>query len=196
MRFSIRHINLWRMATIPTIALLVSFPFLTVKAQTIRAASNQIPKPPARPPDITGHSDDRGPLTTYEEEMRAKRLIRLAEKEHEDNLKRAKEISQLGQDLRECVKAKSNLGREDTKKLERLEKLTKKVRGEAGGEDDDVQILDAPSDVPSALTLIADNAELLSKDVQNTPRQVVSASVIDRANVLLKLLKIVRGFFR
>jgi hypothetical protein len=140
--------------------------------------------------------DDKPPLTTFEEEIRAKRLIKLAEKEHEENLKRAREISQLSQDLSAALKARSSLGREDTKKLERLEKLTKKIRDEAGGESDDVQIVNAPSDVSSAVTQIAENAELLSKDVQKTPRQIVSTTVIDRANVVLQLLKILRGFTR
>ncbi|HEV8366718.1 MAG TPA: hypothetical protein VGQ39_02105 [Pyrinomonadaceae bacterium] len=140
--------------------------------------------------------DDKPPLTTFEEEIRAKRLIKLAEKEHEENLKRAREISQLSQDLSAALKTRSSLGREDTKKLERLEKLTKKIRDEAGGESDDVQIVNAPSDVSSAVTQIAENAELLSKDVQKTPRQIVSTTVIDRANVVLQLLKILRGFTR
>jgi hypothetical protein len=78
--------------------------------------------------------------------------------------------------------------------VDRLEKLTKKIRGEAGGEDDDVQLPNAPSDIPSLVSQIAENADLLSKDVEKTPRQVVSASVIDRANVLLQLVRILRGF--
>jgi len=160
--------------------------------------SNQTASPPL-PPKISAdksNPDDTSPLTTFEEEMRAKRLIKLAEKEHEENLKRAREISQLSQDLSNALKTRSTLGRDDTKKLERLEKLTKKIRDEAGGESDDVQIVNAPSDVSSAVTQIAENAELLSKDVQKTPRQIVSTTVIDRANVLLQLLKILRGFTR
>lgn len=160
--------------------------------------SNQSAAPP-RPPNISAdksNMDDKPPLTTFEEEIRAKRLIKLAEKEHEENLKRAREISQLSQDLSAALKTRSSLGREDTKKLERLEKLTKKIRDEAGGESDDVQIVNAPSDVSSAVTQIAENAELLSKDVQKTPRQIVSTTVIDRANVVLQLLKILRGFTR
>jgi hypothetical protein len=141
-------------------------------------------------------SDDNAPLTTFEEEMRAKRLIKLAEKEHEDNLKRAREISQISQDLRAVVTNSSAAKQPDVKKVDRLEKLTKKIRGEAGGEDDDVQIIDTPGDISSAVCQIADTADLLSKEVQKTPRQVVSAAVIDRANVLLQLVKILRGFIR
>ncbi len=141
-------------------------------------------------------TDDPRPLTSFEEEIRAKRLIKLADKEHEDNLKRAREISQLGKDLKLAVTNRSSLDREDNKKLDRLEKLAKKIRGEAGGEDHEVKIDNAPSDISSAATQIADAAGLLSNDVQKTPRQVVSAAVIDRANVLLQLVKILRGFTR
>ncbi len=64
--------------------------------------------------------------------MRAKRAIRYAEKEHQDNLTRAKEASQLGTQLAASFKSKQALNSSDMKKLEKLEKLTKKIRTEAG----------------------------------------------------------------
>lgn len=140
--------------------------------------------------------DDPAPLTTFEEEMRAKRNIRLAEKEHEENLKRAREVSQLARDLQTLATTKPTLSKEDQKKVERLEKLTKQIRGEAGGEDEEMTIQDKPTDLPSALKQVSAAAETFSKDVQNTPRQVVSASVIGRANVLLELIKVLKGFTR
>jgi hypothetical protein len=176
---------------------LVAFSFVLFGVVITGAQVNQSTSSPPKPPDMSAEKsrpDSPGPLTTFEEEMRAKRAIKLAEKEHQDNLNRAKEISELGQDLKSELQNRTALDREDTKKLDRLEKLTKKIRGEAGGEDDDVQIANAPADVPSAITQIADNADQLSKDVQKTPRQVVSAAVIDRANVLLQLVKILRAF--
>ena len=136
--------------------------------------------------------DDGPPLTTFEEEMRAKRLIRSAEKEHKQNIERAQEIFQLAKDLQEAFKTSNTLDREGLKRLERLEKLTKKIRGEAGGESGEVQIPNRPTDKATALTQIADAAESLSKGVQNTPRQVISAAVIDGANVLLELIAIFR----
>ena len=174
------------------------FSFIILSFVITAAQSSKVSQtPPPSPPSITADQrsmDNPGPLTTFEEELRAKRAIKLAEKEHEDNLNRAKEISELGQSLKNDLKDRSALDREDTRKIDRLEKLTKKIRGEAGGEDDDVQIAAPPGDVPTAVSQIADNAEQLSKDVQRTPRQVVSAAVIDRANVLLQLVKILRGF--
>lgn len=144
--------------------------------------------------DKSSPQEDGPPLTTFEEEMRAKRAIKLAEKDHQQNLERAREISQLAKELAQGLKGKSAFDREDLKRVERLEKLTKKIRGEAGGEEDEVQIVNRPTDIGAAVTQIAETTESLSKSVQNTPRQVVSASVIDSANVLLELIRILRSF--
>ena len=150
------------------------------------------PTPPPRPVDGTFKPDDT-PLTTFEEEIRAKRELKIAEKEHQENLNRAREIGEIGKQLKE-FKDSSTLDRDCFKKIERLEKLTKKVRSEAGGDDDEITISPRPTDLPSAIKQIAEASETLSKDVQNTPRRVVSASVIGNANVLLELIRLARGF--
>ena len=129
-----------------------------------------------------------------EEEMRAKRAIKTAEKDHQENLKRAHELAEIGKNLKETLKDKSTLDRDSLKKVERLEKLAKKIRSEAGGEEEDVTIPNRPSDLSSTVTQIAEASETLCKSVQDTPRQVVSASVIANANVLLELIKVARTF--
>jgi hypothetical protein len=153
------------------------------------------PTPPPRPVDGTFKNPDDTPLTTFEEEIRAKREIKIAEKEHQENLNRAKEIANIGKQLGE-FKSNSTLDRDCVKKIERLEKLTKKVRSEAGGDDDEITITPRPTDLPSAIKQISEASETLSKDVQNTPRRVVSASVINNANVLLELIRLARSFVR
>ena len=153
------------------------------------------PTPPPRPVDGTFKNPDDTPMTTFEEEIRAKREIKIAEKEHQENLNRAKEISEIGKQLKD-FKDNSTLDRDCVKKIERLEKLTKKVRSEAGGDDDEITISPRPTDLPSAMKQISEASETLSKDVQNTPRRVVSASVINNANVLLELIRLARSFVR
>lgn len=153
------------------------------------------PTPPPRPVDGTFKNGDDTPMTTFEEEIRAKREIKIAEKEHQQNLDRAKEISEIGKQLKD-FKDNSTLDRDCVKKIERLEKLTKKVRNEAGGDDEEITITPRPTDLPSAVKQISEASETLSKDVQNTPRRVVSASVINNANVLLELIRLARGFVR
>jgi len=156
------------------------------------------PRPAATPPRIDGakNPDDSSPLTTFEEEIRAKREIKLAEKDHQQNLDRAHEIADIGKQLKESISGKSASDGDYLKKIERLEKLTKKIRGEAGGEDQDITIPKQPTDLSAALTEIAEAADALSKDVEKTPRRVVSASVICNANVLLELIRVARTFAR
>jgi hypothetical protein len=153
------------------------------------------PTPPPRSADGVFKDQDDTPMTTFEEEIRVKREIKIAEKEHQENLNRAKEISGIGKQLAD-FKDNSTLDRDCVKKIERLEKLTKKVRSEAGGDDDEITITPRPTDLPSAMKQIAEASETLSKDVQNTPRRVVSASVINNANVLLELIRLARSFVR
>jgi hypothetical protein len=170
---------------------------------SVTVAFGQTTSPKASSPSIIpgeggkkSSDDDQTPLTTFEEELRAKRAIKMAEKDHEENLSRAREIQQLGKELKESLQGKTALDRDCLKKIERLEKLTKKVRGEAGGEDEDITIVNPPTDLISAGSRIAETAESLSKEVKDTPRQVVSASVISSANVLLELIKLARTFGR
>jgi hypothetical protein len=151
---------------------------------------------PPGPSQMDPTSTRERPLNELEEEMRAKQAIKYAEKGHQDNLNRAKEIAEIGKELKASVKDTPLLSADSQKKIERLEKLTRKIRGEAGGDDQEIKLPDRPADVPSTITRIAEAAETLSKDVKNTPRQVVSATVIENANVLLELIKVMRTLCR
>ena len=148
--------------------------------------------PPRAPSDMDPFMTRERPITEMEAEIKAKQAIKYAEKGHQENIDRAKEIAQIGKELKSAITDKPILSRDSQKKIERLEKLTRKIRGEAGGEDQEIQISNRPSDVSSTVSRIADAADTLSKEVQNTPRQVVSTAVIENANVLLELIKIVR----
>ncbi len=139
-------------------------------------------------------SEDGQAPGTLEEEMKAKRAIKFAEKARQDNLERARDLADLGKGLLTSFKRNNSLDREAGKKLDRLEKLTKRVRNEAGGSDNQVSIDKAPSDLASAVARLADVAESLRSKVEKTPRQVISTSVIDEANVLLEVIGLVRNF--
>jgi len=125
-------------------------------------------------------------------EMRARLEIERAEKLRRENLERAREVAQLGTELRDAFTSHKALERAEVKKLERLEKLTRRIRSEAGGSDDDEPLEDAPSGLDVAMTRIAELSDELCKGVEKTPRLVVSASVIEHANQLLELISFVR----
>ena len=129
-----------------------------------------------------------------EEEMRAKRAIKFAEKEHQENLDRARDLTDVSKELLAAFKKKNGLDREDNKKLDRLEKLSKRIRSDAGGSEDEVSIEKPPADLSTAMCQLGEVSESLRNKVEKTPRQVVSASVIAESNVLLELIRIVRSF--
>src|SRR5512138_3195718 len=75
--------------------------FAVASTSFAQSSQQKPPPPPSGPLDTINAqrgsrgspSDDGSPLTTFEEEMRAKRAIKLAEKEHQENVDRAREIS-------------------------------------------------------------------------------------------------------
>ncbi|HBB88118.1 MAG TPA: hypothetical protein DC047_10920 [Blastocatellia bacterium] len=154
-------------------------------AQAPRSTPEPIPRisRPDEPPD---------PFASMEEEMRAKRAIKFAEKEYRENIDRAHELADLGSQLGASYKKNQQFDRTDWKKLERLEKLAKAIRNAAGGSnweiDSDKHSVSLTVNVEELLTVVGS----LADRVEKTPRHVVSAAVIDEANVLLELIRLVR----
>jgi len=124
--------------------------------------------------------------------MREKLRLKDEKKKYEENLARAREASQIATQLVETYEGKKVFGADDGKKLERLEKLTKRMRNEAGGSETDADVKDIPSAMEAAVKQLAEMTEDLRKLVEKTPRRVISASVIDQANKLLGLIQHVR----
>lgn len=135
---------------------------------------------------------EKSPLEPIEEEFRIKRSIKLAQKQHQENINRANELSCLGAEIGAAFKQKNHLDREDFKKIDKLEKLAKSIRSAAGGSDDATEAEKPPADLNVAVSEMAKLTSSLKTEVEKTPRRVVSAAVIDHANVLLELIRRIR----
>lgn len=133
------------------------------------------------------------PFAAVEEEMRAKRAIKLADREYQENLERARDLSSLGSSIVASFKQNNALGREEFKKLDKVEKLAKGIRNAAGGSEDKVEMERPPTDLAAAMSMLGDLSNSLKDKVEKTPKHVISAAVIDEANVLLELIRIVRS---
>lgn len=131
-------------------------------------------------------------IGNIEDEMLARRAVKAADKAHKENVERAKELATLCSALKANFETSKQLDKDDFKKLERAEKLAKKIREAAGGSGDEVELERQPSDVAAALARSTEVAESLRNKVENTPKHVVNAAVIDEANVLLELIRLVR----
>lgn len=173
---------------------LLSFVLLFLLSLATQAQSAAQARPnPSLSADKDAPGEQHAP-NSIEEEMRAKRAIRYAEEEHKGTLERAKELSELSEKIAKSFVAKNQLDREDFKRLDRLEKVAKQLRSKVGGSASDTAIKNRPTELKEAITLLAETSDSLSKLVEKTPRQVVSTTVIDEANVLLELVEIVRKF--
>jgi hypothetical protein len=162
--------------------------FISAPAQSSRPAPTP-PPPPAVSDDKPEHPDfgaDPG------DDLRARLAIKADQKQHEETLARAREISELGSQLLEAYKTNKNIAGEDNKKLDRLEKLVKKIRNDAGGLNSEDDVKETPNTLEAGMKQLADWTDELCKDVEKTPRHVISAVVIDRANDLIGLIQHLR----
>lgn len=132
-------------------------------------------------------------------ETLAKQRIERDKKDYEELLKRSQEAVKLSEELEKSFTNSNRLTTEDTKKLDRLEKLVKKIRGELGGEDDSEQTKKEETDKPenpstmvSAFKTLQSNASQLFDEIKKSTRYSVSVIAIQTSNLLLKIVKFIR----
>ena len=186
--------RLWWRVRIVMIASVALFLATVTQAQSSRPNGVPSPDPTSTTPAKTDSSDTN--FGSPENEMRGKLLLKEEKKQYDENVARAREVSQLGSQVQESFAAKKLFNSDDGKKLERLEKLTRRIRNEAGGSESDAEVKDIPGEIEAAVKRLADVADELYKLVEKTPRHVVSAAVIDQANKLIGLVQRLRNASR
>jgi len=182
---------------LPGLACTIAFAALLLLAGSAPLYSQTRPAPPP-PDDKLGKADkdDLGSdIGSHESEMRAKLALSRDKKLYDENLARARDTAEIASQLLESYRAKKSFSSEDQKKLERIEKLTRRIRNEAGGTETDVEIEASPV-IETAMKSVADMAEELRKEVEKPPRHVISTAVIDQANRLIGLIQHVRDLNR
>jgi hypothetical protein len=175
---------------------------LLILSANVYSQSGQTPTSAPSDPtiikDVTKDTSKDDPrFGSPEAEMRSKLEIKEEKKKYDEHVARAKEVTQLATQISQSYVTHNALSSDDGKRLERLEKLTKRIRNDAGGENNqNDEVGDVPSDLEARIKKVTSMAEELQKLVENTPRNVVSAAVIDQANKLLCIIQHVRGISR
>ena len=121
-------------------------------------------------------------------------ILKKEKKDYEEHVERAKEVRDAAAELQKIYETARSFNAADYKKLERLEKLTRRIRSEVGGEKTDADPKDLPQQKDEAVPLLAAMAKELCDEVEKTPRRVISASIIDQANKLIALIQYLRNF--
>jgi hypothetical protein len=127
------------------------------------------------------------------DEMRAKLRIKAEEKEFKENLERAEEAEKISNELVKSFETNNSFSDSDKKKLERLEKLVKRLRNASGGDDDDVTVTPFENNTIAILKKIAEETDKLNEEFKKTSRNVISAPVIETANSILDLIRVIRN---
>ena len=155
------------------------------------------PTPPSDPMAKDDSKDDPR-FGSPEAEIRSKLALKDEKKKYDEHVARAKEVSAMALQVSQSYETRKALSADDQKKLERLEKLTKRLRNDAGGADavSDAEVKDIPPEMRDAIKKLSSMADELQKLVENTPRNVISAAVIDQANKLVGLIQHVRSSSR
>ena len=153
------------------------------------------PQNPSDNPINPGKKDSDPRFGSPENEIRSKLIIKEEKKRYEENLGRARAVSELATQLSNSYESKKSFNSEDNKRLERLEKLTKRIRNEAGGSDSTsgAELEDICTTMVGTVKHLAEMAEELRKLVDKTPRNVISAAVIDQANRVLGVTQHLRS---
>lgn len=130
-----------------------------------------------------------------------KSRIEQEKKEHEELLQKAEEATKLSAELQEAYEKNNTLSVEDKKKLDRLEKLLKKIRKDLGGDDDgddpkeksvNSNETEKPSNVVTALNKLRSSSVSLFDELKKTSRFSISVVAIQSSNAILKVIRFLR----
>lgn len=122
----------------------------------------------------------------------AKRRIKAEEEEYEELLQRGEEAVKISDEIAKNYEAHKNLTAEDTKKIDRLEKVVKKIRQDLGAKDDDgidEEKAEAPSSLQNVINNIKETTADLLSELKKTTRHSISVVAIQSSNSLLKLVR-------
>ncbi len=131
-------------------------------------------------------------------ESLVKSRIDREKKDFQELLERGDEAAKLSGELNKSFAENKRLTTDDFKKLERLEKLSKKIREELGASNSAGESLTADSDdekissMPDAVDKLKNVSQKLSDELKKTTRYIISAVAIQASNAVLKIVRFIR----
>lgn len=178
---------------------LLLFAIILCGATFAAAQQQSMPRPivPASRADRNDNDDDMRPLGSPEREMLDKQRLASFDSRHREFQNRAQESARLALSLHQGFAQSDTLNQAGWKNLERIAKLVRQVREFSGGSNDDdehqsaTQNPSTPSMPPIKDTLrtLVELTAQLADAVEHTPKHVVSATIINRANDVIDLVE-------
>ena len=126
------------------------------------------------------------------QETLAKQRINREKKDFAELLKRGDEAIKLSDELEKSYVKNNMFSTDDQKKLDRLEKVVKKIRSELGANDDDDQAVEKPLSLLNALKILQTNTVQLVDELKKNSRYSISVVAVESSNALLSLVRFLR----
>lgn len=168
------------------VAILLSLTVVCVNAQI------ELPEASSR----SGKSNNTEDFPKGIKESLAKSRIEREKKDYEELLQNGEEAFKLSESLEKSFTESNTLSVEDQKKLDRLEKLAKKIRRELGANDsdnsDNVDEEEKPSSMVNAFKTLQSSTSKLVAELKKTTRHSISVIAIQSSNAFLKVIKFIR----
>lgn len=132
------------------------------------------------------------PLPKNVQETLKKGELDQLKKEHEEMLENGQEAVKLSEEVEKAFNKNNKLSSADVEKLERIEKLLKKIRKELGGDDEDDETEDKPSSIKNAIETMKESAANLYDELKKTSRYSISVVAIQSSNSLINIVRFIR----
>jgi hypothetical protein len=121
--------------------------------------------------------------------------IKKENEDYQELIKRGEEALQIADELKASFDKNQKLSNDELKKLDKLEKLVKKIQDNLGGEDDD----EKPSDddkklnsLATAINFLQENTANLLAELKKNTKMSISVIAVESSNYLMKILKFIR----
>jgi len=140
--------------------------------------------PPPLPSPIS--EPEQRPVFSIGETISRSRIA-VAEKEHREMISASSEMNHLARSLLRISQTQCQFSIDDKKKIEKIEKLAKKVRSEQGGGGNKLE--NRPENVYIALERLHKATQIIEKESRKVNRHSVSLVLIEQVNEVLGLTK-------
>lgn len=138
----------------------------------------------------SGNPREKEELPKTVKENLIKMEIERSKKEFDKMLDDGAQAVKITEELENSYLQNQQFTAEDKKKLDRLEKLFKKIRKELGGDDDNE--VETPSSAMIAVKTLKETAVNLFDELKKISRHSISAIAIQSSNSLLKIVRFLR----
>lgn len=167
--------------------LLKIFLFLSLFAMFVFTVSAQIT------PDgkDTKKDDENGGIR----DTLVKWRIKKENEDYQELIKRGEEALQIADELKTSYEKNQKLSGDELKKLDKLEKLVKKIQDNLGGEDDDDKTSEDDKKLNSlqnAINFLQENTANLLAELKKNTKMTISVVAVESSNYLLKIVRFIR----